>query len=351
MSSSWQRSSPFAARDSSGDPLMPDVLCQYAEKLIGPVAEVRFCREPHLTNRVWRVRGAQGVQSIFVKQYTHPRSFRQEQNAYVQWCSHLSPHTPRLLRVCDEPPFYALFLSDLSGQSALDLSCSEIEEEAIWRQAGAFLRQLHDLPFKDTDPLSPEQALEQRCAAWMKRAKGLFPEEFLVRIQTDVRNASTGISLRRVPSHRDFSPRNWQVQHAADFYDAPVSSSGLTPLVQPQATNRPADGVLLGVPVFGGKERDPCNVRVAFFDFEHARPDIRELDFHKTYALCREHRESLFRAMLHGYGLDAQEALRTETFLRQTLGFYGLATVVWGCEHEDADFEALGRYVLDIYRS
>ncbi len=169
---------------------------------------------------------------------------------------------------------------------------ASIEAHAV-EAAGAWLRALHQRPHIDDDSLSVPDALARRLEGWSARARD--PNLLRIAREIDVR-AFEG--LARVWCHRDFTPNNWLWNE----------DGGLT-----------------------------------IVDFGQARPDLALWDLVKLEATTFADDPALRRAFRTGYGTPTPREARQ---LEQLVALHGLQTAVWGDEHHDEEFSALGRRIL-----
>ena len=269
---------------------IPAPLLEFTLQNLGPLAITRFCGWDHAESQVWEVTDEQGRRA-FLKAHRQPRKFEQELNAYQYWLPQLPAVTPTLLAVNEQSR--ALLLSAVPGDLVEKAKLARAEEHDLYRQAGAFLRQMHDLPFEDEDDVSTADALLTRLEAWAKRAEGVVDEatiDWVCACIEDVLPLTT--DLKRVPCHRDYTARNWLV----------------------------ATGKLY------------------IIDFEHARPDLWFADIERLYSEVWPGRPDLRAAFIEGYGrrLSADE----ESVLLGLAAFAGMGTVVWAREHGDTVFES-----------
>ena len=271
----------------------------FAAAQLGPLQAVRFCGWPHAESSVWAVTGAE---QAFLKVFRQPRKFVQERRAYRAWLPGLGfQGTPRLLAESSE--LRALLISARPGSLLEHAHPNEVQRLEAYRQAGAWLRALHALPFVDDDPVPLAEAYTRRGAAWLGRAAGLLEPTLISWVGEQVESAVKSLEQLgavRVPCHRDYSPRNWLVD------------------------------------LSGG------NVQLSVIDFEHARPDHWLVDVERLYAGGWD--SSLEDAFWQGYGRVLSELERK--VLRQRLALSALSSVVWAREHGDADFERQGRRQL-----
>lgn len=265
----------------------------FAENIIGALQEVRFCGWRHAQSRVWEVKAAGGT--AFLKAHKQDRKFKQELGAYLAWMPALAPHTPELLGAHAPKPS-ALLLRGVPGGLVDGLELSLEEELEIYRQAGRFLRRLHDLPFKDDDPMPPAEALRVRAAAWCERAAAVIDEESIAWVRKELMVRGRFDGMRRAPCHRDFSPRNW-------LYDR--KSGGFSVI-----------------------------------DFEHARGDVWLADLLKLWDGPWQGRPELEASFFEGYGRPLSEWERLQLAAMGAL--HALATIVWSRNHEDAEYERHG---------
>ncbi|MCA9781816.1 MAG: aminoglycoside phosphotransferase family protein, partial [Candidatus Eremiobacteraeota bacterium] len=188
---------------------------EFVSLLTEEFGEVREALEMGHSSRVWRLKFSSGS-TLYLKRFSQRRKFIQALRAYQEWTPQLS-RTPRLMRVMDE----ALLLSEVPGRPL-----NEAAAPADYREAGAFLRRLHNLSYQDQD-VALSVAYEQRLVAALERAEGRIEEALLVRIRQRLLEALPLMeSYRRSPCHRDFTPGNWLREctesplHVIDFEHA-----------------------------------------------------------------------------------------------------------------------------------
>lgn len=182
----------------------------------------------------------------------------------------------------------AIVLSWIEGRAASD-------DDDVHERAGALLRRIHGVPVVDDDPLSIPDAIAARVDRWAARARGLVPDATIDRVIALV-DPCCFADAHRVQCHRDYTPGNWIVRE---------------------------DG------------------SVAAIDFGQARLDLPQWDLVKLAADVWPAAPRLRERFLAGYG--AAEDPR----LPQLVALHGLQTLVWGIEHRDVPFVALGRRVLE----
>lgn len=280
---------------------LPPALRVFAERQLGPLGSTRFCGWPHAESAVWAV---QGERRAFLKVFRQPRKFVQERHAYQVWLPQLASaevRTPLLLG--ESETLRALLVSALPGElmerAPLTPSLTPSLSLEAYRQAGAFLRALHTLPFKDDDPFSLAEATRHRARAWLRRAEGTVKQDLIAWVgeqAAEVADTLTKLGTVRVPCHRDYTPRNWLVE-------------------------------------ISGKR-----IRLSVIDFEHSRPDCRLFDTERLAASGWS--EASERAFWAGYGRTLTKAERR--LLEHHAALTALSTVVWAREHHDTKFEAQG---------
>ncbi len=199
----------------------------------------------------------------------------------------LCPDVPEVLAELEG----AIVLSWIDGRTA-----DEVRGDAgvVHERAGALLRRIHSVPVEDRDAVSIADALALRIDRWCARARGLVAEQIVARVRSCV-DPSAFDGVARVQCHRDYTPGNW--------------------IVRPDGS-------------------------VAAIDFGQARLDLPQWDFVKLAADAWVDRPDLRARFVAGYGDD-------DARVDRLVALHGLQTLVWGLEHDDAHFIALGRRVLE----
>ena len=263
---------------------------EFARQFAPDITHIRFCGWDHAESGVWELSTKTG--RVFLKKHRQARKFEQELHAYQAWTPHLPPLTPKLL--AHQRETQTLLLSAVPGELVERMKLSAREENDLHRQAGAFLRRLHDVPFEDADSLTLAEALKKRAEAWAARAQGVLPPEDIAWVRARVAEALPLLEgLTRVPCHRDYTARNWL-----------------------------AEGGTLHI-----------------IDFEHARPDLWFLDLERLWSDLWPERPDLRTAFLNGYGRDLTEE---EGILERCAALNALSTIIWARDHGDVEFEKQG---------
>ncbi len=248
-------------------------------------------------SRVWSLESSDGP--MVLKAHALPHKFAAELRAYRDWQSRLAPAMPRLH--AHDPVMRLLLLSHIG---ATQQPVGVAEEQALYRQAGAFLRRLHTCPCVDDDPLPPRLALARRWHQLCRRASRAGAVDAAERLSAHFTAALAALedwprgalALTRIPCHRDFQEQNWHWQ-------------------------RP-------------------HLRV--FDFEHARLDLWPADIAKLAA--EPQWAQVQAAFWEGYEHRPSQA--EQDFIRAWVLAHGLSTWLWGRHHAAHPFSCQGAAIL-----
>ncbi|MEZ4320403.1 MAG: aminoglycoside phosphotransferase family protein [Myxococcota bacterium] len=270
-----------------------------------PPDDVRALAEPHVPNgtwtsvgwdhgesRVWRV---EGRTTVYVKRHRRARKQPQELRAYRDWLSQHPGRCPTVL-AADRT---TLVLSALPGRLVDGLELPQTVAIDLHRQAGRWLRALHDVPIADGRAPWLATDIPSRAREWATRAEGLVANRVTERL-LDTVTVECFADCDAVPCHRDFSPRNWLVD----------------------------DHGQLGV-----------------IDFESSHPDCAMVDLVKLVQGPWLDDPSLEPAFWKGYGRTPGPEDRARLDALDLL--VAVSTVVWARDHHDATFEAFGRTQID----
>jgi hypothetical protein len=271
----------------------------FAEAALGAsIASAHDLSWPHGEARVVGLRTTGGRRAV-LKAHRTAAKHRREVAAYRGWAAQLSPWVAPLLAVRDEAPA-AILLGYVPGRPGL--AEDDPAAEAVHREAGVWLARLHRTHARDDDPLPLAEAYRRRSEAWIARARDRVPAATLRSVRSRWAPAFPALDGRpRVPCHRDMGPRNWLV----------------------------ADGRLRAV-----------------IDFEHARPDVAEVDFARLATTVWPRRPELRAAFLAGYDGADGPGDPDAPWVPGLLALEALGTVVWAVEHGDAASERRGREAL-----
>lgn len=281
----------------------PEVLDGWINALVGQPVGYRWVHKGHTGAQLWQV-VAEGY-SAFLKVHPEARKFSQEYRAYQLWTPYLTPFVPRCLAHHREPP-RALLLSSVPGRTVDAARLASQDEARLHYLAGTVLRRLHnEVPFVDRDPVTPGDALLMRVRAWAKRAEEVLDAALIRRVTATMqRLVATPVSLRRAPSHGDFSPKNWLVRGTGE-----------------------------GLELF-------------LVDFEHAAPHPWLWDLARLWTTTWRWRPNLQEAFARGYGRNLN---RDEQRALCSLAVFDVAVaLVWGLQHDHPDVTRQGRELFDI---
>lgn len=269
-----------------------------------------FIGSPHGPCRVWQVSGPGGASGVVVKQFRSERAFAQERHAYERWLPQLPEETATLLAV-HPAPVRALVLRRVAGEPLAHAPVTAGLERAAHKRAGYFLRALHCVSERDTDPVPLGEAVQRRCEAWLARVEPALGADEHARLRERAAPADDpGLfaGARRVPCHRDFTPGNWLVSGPLD------------------------DGKIAGLDGF------------FVIDFEHAHLDTPLVDLVKLWTDVWPDRPDLESAFFAGYGRNLGPAEHAQ--LGVLAAMHAMATIAWAHEHADLQFQALGQRAL-----
>ena len=234
-----------------------------------------------------------------VKRPHDAASFGREANAYRTWVSQLGRYAPTLRAQLD-PPVSAFVLEWIDGVAATDASLNGAMRRAMHREGGRVCRLLAELPCPDSDPMALTDALVARMAGWCRRGELLLPATTLDAVR-EAFDASAFHGVRRVYAHRDFSPWNWLMV------------------------------------------RDPA-LRLVVVDFGQARADAPLTDLMKLWDRPWVEDERTRVAFFEGFGRGLTD--HEEHQLRQLTILHGVASAVWGREHQAPQYALIGDAVL-----
>jgi len=274
------------------------------------VSEVVDKSWPDSDSQVSRITVDDG-RSLVVKRFGSQVKFDQAHHAYQNWLVGFEEIVPRLVTGNSEDRI--LLLTDIGSPCCQWQELSSTRQESLLRQAGKFLRALHERPLVDDDQMALGNAV-------LMRAERLQRQLGEVEIDSDC--LSPGVmnriidevaeivplmnQIKRVPCHRDFWRRNW---------------------IWTEPTCDPPGGVRLGV-----------------IDFEHARPDLFVFDFMKLWSDCWLIDPRLEGPFWDGYGrrLSSEE----NSLLIRCAQVHAVQTMIWAAEHHDTTFFAHGERLL-----
>lgn len=260
----------------------------------------------------WRVETLDGT-SFYLKRHEHYRHYEAEKVALQKWAPKIKQSarwsTPGVF--ADSTELGALILQELPGEVMEDTQLSLDDEIEIYRTAGWLASQVHSL---DVDPYEAGPPRLYDSATMQGFIEGAVPYLDAATLQwaaqvTSVDGLFDGLAV--VPTHSDFSPRNWLVHGSQD-------------------------GPVLGL-----------------IDWERARPSYWLEDTQRMATGHWLNRTELRDAFMSGYGRTPAHALtpKEERQLKLICLGNALATVSWATEHDDTEFAQFGRMTLERLKS
>jgi Ser/Thr protein kinase RdoA (MazF antagonist) len=266
---------------------LPAEIAAFVDRHVGALSDVRFCSWDHGVSDVWDCRTTDG-RHVFVKSCRD--KYDQEVHAYRTWAPQLGDRCPRLLAADDQ--LGVLVLTAVKGTLA-----ERVELDAdVFVQAGRWLSGLHSLALDVGEPTAPDDLVE-RAERWDRRAESVVDHEDRRWMMARVHEVVALLpNVRRVPCHRDYTPRNWVVD-------------------------------------------DSRTLRV--IDFGHTRADYWILDVDKLWSEHWVARPDVEEAFWDGYG--TRPTIDELAVLEAASALGAVSTIAWSREHGDREYEAHGR--------
>ncbi|MFI5752390.1 phosphotransferase [Streptomyces sp. NPDC051644] len=269
----------FAPASAQPDPRVQE----FAERVVGRIAEWTDTSWAREGSRVWRVRGAAGG-TWYVKIHQNGRFHEREVGALRTWVPSLGPAAPRL--VAADKNLRAVVVTALPGRPVHGALHTPEEERQFFRRIGALAAAIHRSAPPRPGPGAPValRKLERHLAGAREH---LAPgDEEMIRALADYAARLPGLDL--VPTHGDFQLRNLLLSEAGtlgvidferseegpavrdfarlsdawanrpDLYEALVAGYGrpLTPVEEERLTVELALDALSGIQ-YGSRTGDP----------------------------------------------------------------------------------------------
>lgn len=264
-----------------------------ASEALGPVEVRRDHSWATELSTVLEVRSACGVRAI-VKAHQSEQRYATETYAYDRWVPAIADRAPTVLARDDDRR--VLVLSLLPGETEPLLHDDAARQ--VHRDAGAVLRRFHEAEACPDDPEASDRRVRS-YRRWVGRApEGLLDADDLAFAETYVTVLGSLPAISMVPSHGDWSPRNWIV-------------TGST---------------------------------VAVIDFERAERAWWTKDLERLWWRDWLARPDLREAFFDGYGRRPTETEEIAVVAASVLGH--ITTIVWGTQNGDLDFAERGRRAL-----
>jgi hypothetical protein len=252
----------------------------------------------------WHVTAADGT-GFYLKRHEHYRHYATEVLALREWAPKMEPgewwSAPEV--VADDVELGAALLSELPGEPLEDIESTRSERVEMHRLAGRLAAMVHAL---DVDPYraGPERLYGREILdLYLEKGEPYMDRETLRWIERVCGAPGVFDGLGIVPTHSDFSPRNWLLQ-------------------------RGGNGLALGL-----------------IDWERARPGFWLEDMQRV---AQDHwltAPELRAAFFEGYGRVPGE--REERQLKIIVLMNAAGTVSWATEHDDHAFAELGRRTIE----
>jgi hypothetical protein len=269
---------------------------EWLESRLGGIESVRYRRWPGATCEVWEVVSAAGWH--YLKRHPAERTYQQETHAYREWAPRLQGRAPEMVDARDD--LRALIMTSAPGTVMTKRCWTHQERRRLHEEAGRIARRLHDTPAEPEDPLPLREALSLRLHFWSQRGESFLPPDILSWARAALAEHGplfSGDDAARVPCHLDYQERNWI---ADDSSDPP---------------------------------------RLMVIDFEHARTDCWLNDLVRLETGAWREEEGLKEAFLAGYGRELRPL--DERRLAVLCMIWAIATIVWGRQRDDREFEEL----------
>ncbi len=281
----------------------------WVEATLGPVRILSHFSHDHGYSRLWRLESGMG--RVWLKMHAHPHKWAGEVHALTRWTPSLGG-TPTLLGSRTDPE--AALLTEVAGEDAEPPRLDSVVEARLWREAGAWLKRLHEREndwfgnvTSDGSPHGPPAAdAESHLGTqWETRLVDARRSGLLDAAEIDFTEGAmrAGLALfageRARAIHRDYTPRNWLMSE---------------------------EGRLSAV-----------------IDFEHARWDVRAADLQRPWSREFLRNPALVEAFFDGYG-GLPEKLRAQIETMRIV--MALTTIVWATGVGDLQFAQEGRDAL-----
>ena len=256
----------------------------------------------------WRIETADGA-GYYLKRHENRPHYQAELVALTEW-------VPRLDRsnrwsapevVANSPELGALILTEVPGDILEEETVGIDVSIEMYRTAGWLAAQIHRLDVDPQDAGPPRLYDRDLFQLFIERASPYVDAETLHWVERVAARDDLFFGLPQVPTHSDYSPRNWLIQ-------------------------RSDSGISLGL-----------------IDWERARPSYWPEDVQR---MANDHwlRDPVLRhAFFEGYG--RQPTTMEEQQIRLVCLANALGTVPWAIEHGDTTFAEFGRRSLNRLKS
>ncbi len=275
---------------------IPEAVAEFVRARLGHALEFSFAGWPHTQSRVWRAARPDGS-AFYVKHHAEPYLFERHSYACHHWVRQLPACVPACvpeLVAASDAALGTMIFGQVPGRLLELVPLPPKLELDVYRDAGRVARAMHTLNCEDDPSFDAAADFTASAHDYCRRARGLVDNATLDWAADMLRDGSSFKGHRRVPCHRDYSPRNWLVE------------------------------------VIDGR------AKLCVIDFERARLDLGLYDFQRMWPDHFRARPERQRAFFDGYG--AQLSPEDEHNLKLLVLRTSIATLSWAAAHADAAF-------------
>jgi hypothetical protein len=251
----------------------------------------------------WRVQVRDGT-GYFVKRHEHRSHYHAEHVALTQWAPKLERSAawsaPEV--VANSPELGAVIITELPGEILQESKASLGDRIEMHRIAGWLARQIHDLDVDPGETGPVRLSGPELFASYIEMASPYVDPETLKWVEHITARDDLFDGLAVVPTHSDFSPRNWIFA-------------------------RTGDRVTLGL-----------------IDWERARPSYWLQDIYRVSIDHWLKDPELRDAFFEGYGREPSDEEETQRKLICLANAVG--SIPWAIEHDDVQFANFARQAL-----
>ncbi len=246
---------------------------------------------------------------FYLKRHEERRLYVTELAVYTEWIPKLRTdfewHTPEL--VADSPELGALILTEVPGEIMQDAQVSLDDQLRMHRAAGQLASQIHQLDVDAHDVGAPRLYDQETWDRYLELAVPYLDSEIIGWLERISAGDHLFKGLSLVPTHSDFSPRNWLIN------------------------------------------RSGANISLGLIDWERARAgywleDVQRVAFDHWLKEPR-----LKTEFFDGYGRSPTAVEEHQLKLISLCNAVG--TVSWATEHGDIEFADFGRRIIALLRS
>lgn len=285
-----------------------DALKSFAEDVLGQIAGFEDCSRGFGRKSVtWRITAA-GQDVFYLKRHEERRLYETEQIVYTKWLPKLRDvsdwNSPEL--VGNSTELGALLMTSVPGEILEDSDASLDDQLRMHRSAGQLASQIHQLDVDASEAGPPRLYGPELWERYLQLAAPYLDSETLEWVEGIASQDDLFGGLSLVPTHSDFSPRNWLIH------------------------------------------RSGANASLGLIDWERARAGFWLEDGHRLVFDHWRKEPRLRAAFYDGYGhspTPTEERQLNVICLANALG-----TVPWAIDHGDFEFAEFGRRVLTLLK-